>query len=535
MWLIENKLKLVDWDDRQFVNGIISHLPYDLQRTVFEFYMGIDGKRQRNIWLRETKSELVKRLPISFERLNLNCDEDEIKIEAKKHSRAVLDILGSVGHDYPELYPMLEGYVKPLGIKPPSLDAYSLEGCVSRLKDISWWMRRLRRFHMRAIETVFHAIGQVNRKLGIYCSHHTVNVRINQKHKSREWLEATIATNDEGQSFSLLELSQMGVADPKIRKTELMVRARGFEDLSLELNHVSAFLTITCPSKYHRCYAKTGQKNPNWQGYTPLDGQAYLNRLWVKVRSKLQREGVRFYGFRVAEPQHDGTPHWHLLLFVEPDKYDVMVQVMRTYALQEDGDEHGAQQHRFTEVKIDPEKGSATGYIAKYISKNIDGENLDSGIYGEDPKEAAVRVEAWASCWGIRQFQQLGGCSVTVWRELRRLKALTDDADPKLVDILNAADDGDWMRYTQLMGGVFCPRAKQAFRPHYDITFDKQTGEINHSQYSANELIQSLKGIVADGKVFISRIFRWKLETKYTFVDYAKLHPAAAPNLEFCE
>ncbi|KGK68060.1 replication endonuclease, partial [Vibrio vulnificus] len=148
--------------------------------------------------------------------------------------------------------------------------------------------------------------------------------------------------------------------------------------------------------------------------------------IWKLMRSTLNRLGVRFYGFRVAEPQHDGTPHWHLLLFVEPKHYDLMVQTMRDYAMREDREEKGATEHRFTEVKIDPAKGSATGYIAKYISKNIEGSDLDGGVYGEDPKDAAARVDAWASCWGIRQFQQLGGCSVTVWRELRRLKEMQD-------------------------------------------------------------------------------------------------------------
>lgn len=54
-----------------------------------------------------------------------------------------------------------------------------------------------------------------------------------------------------------------------------------------------------------------------------------------------------------------------------------MVQTMGEYAMHEEGEEKGATEHRFTEVKIDPAKGSATGYIAKYISKNIDGSDLD--------------------------------------------------------------------------------------------------------------------------------------------------------------
>ncbi|WP_317929941.1 hypothetical protein [Halioxenophilus sp. WMMB6] len=58
-------------------------------------------------------------------------------------------------------------------------------------------------------------------------------------------------------------------------------------------------------------------------------------------------------------------------------------------------------------------------------SENIDGHGIDSDSYGFDAKDDVTRIEAWASTWAIRQFQKIGGASVTVWRELRRLDAQT--------------------------------------------------------------------------------------------------------------
>lgn len=506
----DSELAKIDWDDRAFVKERLSCLPAKAQKKLFSRYTAIPDKFARNTYLRELVDSLVSKLTVSPEKLSLSTSEDELQEEAEHLVDSALSIRRTMMGNEEEALSLLSAICRGYGVTPPDENKYKQEGRLRRLSDKSWWLRNLRKTQRKNIETTMRHIGEVNRCKAIYCSDETLNARAAQKFQHTGYLSKTMMTNQYGQRFSLLELSKKGVSDPKIRKTELMVRARGFEDIANELGHVSTFLTITCPSKYHRSYATTGDDNPKWQGYTPAEAQTYLNENWKLVRAKLQREDVRFYGFRVVEPQHDGTPHWHLLLFVEPRHYDTLINIMRDYAMREDGDENGADKHRFTEVKIDPNKGSATGYIAKYISKNIDGENLEAGVYGEDPKCAAARVDAWAACWSIRQFQQLGGCSVTVWRELRRLKAMMGESQ-RVTEIHAAADKGCWKTFTDLMGGVFCKRTEQAIAPHYELAVDAATGVVKTSMYSEEELLKVLKGISAAGKTIITRTNEWHL------------------------
>lgn len=348
---------------------------------------------------------------------------------------------------------------------------------MARVFDPKWWRLQVRKIQARKIEAVAREIRLVHKESGIYSSNMTVNRRKAQKARNREALTAMEAVNGDGEAVNLLELAKSSVANPVNRRAELMVRIKGFEQCAETAGHVGVFITLTAPSKYHRMtYIKSwGRVVPNkkYDGYSPRDAQNYFCRVWSQIRAQLWREDIRPYGFRVAEPHHDGTPHWHLLLFVDPEQADRLREVMHDYGTREDGKEWGAQRRRVTVVNIDPDKGSAAGYIAKYISKNIDGHAIDEDLYGKDAKDSAERIDAWAAAWGIRQFQQIGGASVTVWRELRRLKVeeITGNGDAEnafeVLEAIEAADSADWAAYTMIQGGMTVRRDDQLIRSHY--------------------------------------------------------------------
>lgn len=252
-----------------------------------------------------------------------------------------------------------------------------------------------------------------------------------------------------------------------------MVRMRGFEDMANEMGLVGMFYTLTAPSRYHATHVHSGKRNDKYCNASPRKTQKYLCNVWSRVRAKWGREGIRTFGFRVAEPHHDGTPHWHLLLFLRPEEVELATDIFHEYALQEDGNERGAAEYRFTAKLIDEEFGSATGYIAKYISKNIDGYGMDGEFdheSGKPVKEMAKRVRAWASRWSIRQFQQIGGAPVSTWRELRRLGSRELVLHPELEAARAAADAPDWPGYINAQGGPFVTRDCLRVRLHYEYT-----------------------------------------------------------------
>lgn len=437
--------------------------------------------------------------------LKLSMSDEELRQWCKRRAEQVQQMLGR--------FPLLrvEAAVRALlvrySIQFPNtdVDLFGVESALRRCACEHWWRRRVRVLQARVCDDLARSYRLVHNVGQIYCSHHAVNLRRGQKVRNRKILSGIIAANEQGDEFTLAELSDLAVSNPKIRRAELMVRMRGFEELAKEQGRVGEFYTITCPSKFHAT-KRGGIPNDKYQGATVADSNAYLVGLWARLRAALCRRGIDPYGFRVAEPNHDGCPHWHILLFVRPSDVGVCRALFQSYALAEDGDEEGARRHRFTAVTIDPAKGSATGYIAKYISKNIDGHGVVDDLYGYDAKESAVRIEAWASTHGIRQFQQIGGPSVTVWRELRRL----DSPEEGIIEQGRlAADASDWLAFCKLQGSG----RDQSIGIGRWEEFCKETGEILCPVFNryGEPAAARVFGLVAYGHAVLTRFYRWVL------------------------
>lgn len=403
----------------------------------------------------------------------------------------------------------------------------SVTGVLFRLCDELWWRRKLRKYYKRKLETASIYYGKVNSRKGKYVSDDGLTRFRNQKRRNRRVLENTIATNELGQEFTLQELSDKNVSNPELRRNELMTRVAGFENIAKSQNHIGMFYTITCPSRMHAVSSITGKRNLKFDGTTPDLAQKYLVNIWAKIRTKLSNTGIKLYGIRVAEPQHDGTPHWHLLMFMPKEQKKIVSTVIQRYSMLEDGKEAGAKKHRYRAVFIDPKIGSATGYVAKYLSKNINGYGLDSDIDGSEPISASERVNAWANHWGIRQFQLLGGPPVGLWREIRKiggsgLKGIIKHAQ-------EAADKASWDSFVNLLGGVLAKRKELA------ITLAKESTEkLNHY---LEPIGKEIIGITDGLEIVKTRIHIWivKYKSNSSSEKVFEFGFRALAPLEFCQ
>ncbi|GAB6142285.1 replication endonuclease [Methylosoma difficile] len=451
------------------------HVFSELAPIAIDLALRYKKTTERSSYEKANQELLAIHNQLNIGELNLCAPTDELKNAAKRYAEKCLHAQQKIKNTT-EAYSACLKIVESYRISPPAIKNGNISPALNRMSDWRWWFRKIKTLRIRSFETVARNVELVNRLRSSYASDYTVNLKRKQKEANRHYLSSTFACNEQGERFSLQDLANCTVSNPAIRRGELMVRIKGFEIAANLFGHVGEFYTLTTPSRMHASL-HNGLANPRFDGTTTLQAHEYLTHLWALIRAELHRQNIRPYGFRVVEPHHDGTPHWHLLLFMPPEHRQPMREIMQNYALADSSNEPGAKAHRFKAIAIDPIKGTAAGYIAKYVAKNIDGKHLEQDLYGNEAHEAAERITAWANTWGIRQFQQIGGPSVTVWRQLRRL-GKTDDSE--LEAIRTTATASDWAAFMLAMGGYEVERRDHAIKPFYGYgrQLNLETGEI---------------------------------------------------------
>lgn len=459
--------------------------------------------RSANIWLRERVKwvrSMVMALPVDAQHLR---DDDGRKRVAHQFANQTAAIWKNIEQNAAagelDLMETWESIKQPadqwgfIGRMPDfktkeARDNWIL-GVMVRLLSAKWWERRINRCWDRLQEHIAILLGKVRKGVSAYVSNATMKVVRERKRAMMRWLaESEVMNEQHDLVVSMKDCWEASNANPANRRAEMMTRMRGFEDYAEEQGHVGVFFTWTAPSRFHAW--KTGRngktiENDKYQGATPRDTCAYLGQLWSRARSYLKRWGMPIYGFRVCEPHHDGTPHWHMLLFMRKCDRNGVIDTLQRYALTDDRQELERNNlgipftdftPRFDWKEIDPSKGDATGYIAAYIAKNIDGEHVDGDEEaGTKADQGAQHACAWASWWGIRTFQQIGGAPVGVWRELRRISNAKKHGDlvgppkpvlqdPRFEAARYAADNGIFRCYLHAMGGALSTRAEHPIK-----------------------------------------------------------------------
>lgn len=438
--------RCADW-----VKGRLSVLPFHWAALVGREHARRGGadSPDANRWLMSAVE------PAEGRRVPLSAGESDLRassVVAVSQAKGLALVLGVP--DAGEVWAVLADLCGRWGAAPPKpKEAGEYWPAVRRMLCRRWWLRALRRVVAHDCEAAAVRAGLVRRGLWCYCSQDQLQRRRQQRARQQAAIDAALLTDtDTGEQCDLSAVVEGSVANPAIKRGELMVRIKGADEYARAQGWACEFWTVTCPSRYHAqvTHGATSEPNPRYCGATPREAQAHLREVWARARASWDRRGLQVAGLRTAEPHHDGCPHWHLIVYGPEDDLAAARDILRDYALRDAPDEAGAQMRRFVHLASD---GNGASYAAKYISKNIDGANLGADRdteTGRKLSKMAERVTSWAAAWRIRQFQFFGMPGVTAWRALRRVSEVAKSA--ALEAARSAADVGDWCGYWSAVG-----------------------------------------------------------------------------------
>lgn len=189
----------------------------------------------------------------------------------------------------------------------------------------------------------------------------------------------------------------------------------GLDEYAKQLGYECFFLTMTAPKEMHSNPKFGGN---TWDKTTAKQSHEYLAKNWKKFINDFSRKKYNIklskgdvFGCRSVEPNCDGTPHWHVLIYSSHENLHGSITDLAK--------KHFGQtcnSLKIIDCSLDnvENRRTPTTYLIKYLE----------GVNLSDTKsiEKMKRITAWKSALGIRSFQRFGKtASTTHWRLFRKL------------------------------------------------------------------------------------------------------------------
>lgn len=281
-----------------------------------------------------------------------------------------------------------------------------------KVKHLARWFRRALTRHARQLADYFSLLmSEIGRKASPIVSRPVLESRERQIQWQTAFAHShqLVTTAGNGEQIAVM------FSDPKSdawrRASKNYIRLKGLDAFCEKAGLQGYFVTITLPSQYH---PNPANGNRSWDGSTPIDAHKRLQALWRTFQRRFGESGKKVFGVRVEEPHDDACPHWHALIYVEPER---------------EADFHARFQAVFGTgfstkvVLIDRSLSTGASYLTKYINPRFGKDENESEMV--NPKaEKAARYDAYRASWGGRsiQFFDIPGSS-SIWDELRRIKS----------------------------------------------------------------------------------------------------------------
>jgi len=391
-------------------------------------------------WINEFEEFALKQPGIKYAGFN----ENDIRAEANEIAERKEDELRTLrSKDYPMM--AMHNFINrehEAGVQFKARRESDYDKVASKLIDPKTWRRKIRSLGAQAREMVAYKLKQVGgANKNKYASQYNVEWRKQRKAQMLEWASEQIIWENErdkngkfpammikdGENYRQMTLLDC-IRTDEAKMNELYTVFTGVESYAKIKDMTWSFLTVTLPGEWHPNAGvnhQNGKKQSNkkWNEATPREAASVLLNDWARIRALFKKHDIDVLGLRVAEPQKDGTPHLHLMMFHNKNDVEAIDEILKM---------HWGRGQRSKKMKADmrwnapalqiisgnEERGSAASYIMKYIAKGV---NVQ--IIREEEKEkinSMEDVEAWRAIWNIRAFQWFGiRNNLTLWRTLR--------------------------------------------------------------------------------------------------------------------